>query len=320
MQAERVDIVDQAIAWHLRLAEAGEADWAAFVAWLEHDPDHAAAYDRVAAQDRAIAADQFTARDTLADNDNEAGQGAARRRGWWMAGGVAAAAVLAALIVPGMVSSGPIPYMLATADGERRAVTLPDGTVIEMSGGTAIDLDRADPRVATLDRGEAVFHVRHDAARPFTVTSGNVAIRDLGTVFNVARGDRGLTVAVAEGSVLYRPGATGVTLRAGDQLSARDDGGVVVRSRIAPELVGGWRRGTLNFSGERLGEVGATMRRLYGYDVAVQGDLSARPFTGMVHFSGSADRDIPHLAGLIGATWRREGNRWILADAAPPTP
>ena len=320
MQAERVDIVDQAIAWHLRLADAGDADWAAFVAWLEHDPDHAAAYDRVAMQDRAIAADQFTVRDTLADNDNEAAQGSARHRGWWMAGGVAAAALVAVLIVPGMVSPGSAPYRLATADGERRAVTLPDGTVIEMSGGTAIGLDRADPRMATLDRGEAVFLVRHDAARPFTVTTGTVAIRDLGTVFNVARDDRGMTVAVAEGSVLYRPGATGVTLRAGDMLSARDDGGVVVRARIAPALVGGWRSGTLNFSGERLSAVGATMHRLYGYDVEVRGGLSARPFTGMVHFSGSADRDIPHLAGLIGATWRREGDRWILADGAPATP
>ena len=44
-------IVDQAIAWHLRLAHASDDNWMAFTAWLEADPAHAAAYDRIITDD-----------------------------------------------------------------------------------------------------------------------------------------------------------------------------------------------------------------------------------------------------------------------------
>jgi transmembrane sensor len=36
----------------------------------------------------------------------------------------------------------------------------------------------------------------------------------------------------------------------------------------------------------------------------------------MVRFTGVAERDVPHLAELIGATWRRDGQQWILSNAA----
>jgi transmembrane sensor len=195
-------------------------------------------------------------------------------------------------------------------------VALSDGTSIEVSGGTRLTLDRADPRVASLDQGEAVFHVRHDAARPFTMTAGGIAIRDLGTVFNVARDGQQLSVAVSEGSVLFRPGPGAVTLGAGDALSVRSNGTGIVRSRIDPSLVGGWRKGMLSFDSQRLGDVAARLDRVYGVKLVLDGALSDRPFTGMVHFTGVADRDVPHLAELIGATWRRDGEQWILSSAA----
>ncbi|MDT9096625.1 FecR family protein, partial [Escherichia coli] len=87
-----------------------------------------------------------------------------------------------------------------TAAGQRRVLTLGDGTRIEMSGGTRLTLDHHDNRIAALDRGQALFTVRHDAAHPFTLTAGGVAVRDLGTVFDVARDGSRLAVQVASGS------------------------------------------------------------------------------------------------------------------------
>ena len=60
----------------------------------------------------------------------------------------------------------------------------------------------------------------------------------------------------------------------------------------------------------------ARIGRLYGFRLTLAGDLSIRPFTGMVVMTGTADRDVPHLADLIGATWRRDGKAWILASEA----
>ena len=43
MNAEQAEIIDQAIAWHLRLPDASADDWGNFIAWLEADPAHASA-------------------------------------------------------------------------------------------------------------------------------------------------------------------------------------------------------------------------------------------------------------------------------------
>lgn len=305
------DIIDQAIGWHLRLADASDADWSDFVTWIEADPAHATAYDTIAGQDRLIENAHFpeVASQPIGANDN------ARPRWPWLVGGTAAAAVVAALLVPSVLAPRSSSYQIATRAGERRTVALADGTTIEMSGGTALTIDRANARVASLDRGEAVFLVRHDSAHPFTVSAGGTTIRDLGTTFNVARHEQQLSVAVSEGSVLFQPGPNALTLKAGDAVSARSDGSVV-RSKIDPGAVGSWRIGMIGFEGQRLGEVAATIERLYGMRVVMDGRLSARPFTGMIRFTGAADRDVPHLAALIGAAWRRDGERWILSDSA----
>ncbi len=315
------DIIDQAIAWHVRLAGGDEGDWATFIAWLEASPAHQQAYDAIAMDDRLIANARFPdvadAPVRAADNDNNNDRAPHRGRWLWGVGGTAVAAALAvALLAPGMLHQA-APYSITTGAGERRTVALDDGTSIEMSGGTVLKLDRSNPRVATLDRGEAVFHVRHDAANPFTMTTAGVTIRDTGTIFNVERSGDRVAVAVAEGSVLFQPGRNAVAMAAGDMVSAHADGSDLVRTRVSPGLVGSWRNGMVSFDNRQVGDVAATLGRLYGIDIRLDGSLSARPFTGMVRFTGAADRDVPHLAGLIGATWRRDGKSWILSQGAP---
>lgn len=308
MTADRADIVDQAIGWHMRLAEADEGKWADFIAWLEADPDHAAVYDRVAADDRLLGQVAFPAPALEARNDNVA------TRRWVFAGaGIAAAVALAAIVRPVFLQPDRTAYVVATGNGERHTVSLDDGTKIELAGGSAVRLDRADNRAATLERGEAVFHVRHDAIRPFTVRAGDAVVRDLGTVFNVAvKGDH-VNLAVAEGAVMFRPEREAIRLGPGDALAFNGHSGAVERTRVAVTLVGGWRNGLLSFENARVGDVVASLTRLYGTEFTLAPDLSARPFTGMVRFTGVADRDVPHLAKLIGAASRREGNRWILS-------
>ncbi|WP_375397173.1 FecR domain-containing protein [uncultured Sphingomonas sp.] len=313
MPADRETIIDEAIGWHVRLAESRDDEWTDFIAWLEASPAHAAAYDTVAMEDRLIGDVRLPLAGAAAPaaNDNP-------RRYWRRAlGGGAIAATIAALLVPAMLVRRSQPYAIATRPGQPRTVMLADGTSIEISGGTLLRLDRADPRVATLDRGEAVFHVRHDTAHPFAITSAGVTIRDLGTVFNLARDGTRLSVAVSEGSVLFQPDGAGLTLRVGDALTIDERSGQTVRSRMSPDQVGGWRSGVLSFDGQPLGQVAATLNRLYATNLGLEGGLSDRPFTGMVRFTGKADRDVPHLATLIGTKWRREGEGWILSSAAP---
>ncbi len=311
MSSGTSDIIDQAIAWHMRQDGMDGGDWAAFVDWLESDAEHALAYDRVAMQDRLIPDVAFPQPREAANDDHP------RSPRWWhIAGGTAIAAALALWVVPIATHPRDARTTIATRDGERRAIRFADGTQVAMNGGTTLRFDPGDTRNVTLDRGEVTLHVVHDSANPFTLRAGDHVIRDLGTVFNVVSSGDGLSVEVGEGAVSFQPGAEDVHLAAGDALTVRGNGSAatIVRSKVVPTAVGGWRNDTLSFAGSPISEVVASLKRAQGTDVRVAGALSQRPFTGMIHLTGTADRDVPHLADLIGATWRRDGRTWILEE------
>ena len=288
-----------------------EGDWIAFVDWLEADPANACAYDRVAADDRTMPA-------IPAPIAPPAARPLLPRRWAFGIGGTAIAASLVALLLPAMLPQAAMPYSVTTRPGEQRTIALADGTRIDLDGGTRIDLDKARPRSVTLAAGEAVFHVRHDAADPFTLHSGDLTVRDIGTVFDVTRAGQRLDVAVAEGSVMFQPDRDALTLAAGKRLSADEHLGSVTLGSVEPAAVGGWRDGRIAFAGDPLSSVFAAIDRRYGVTVRLAPGLSDRPFTGMVALTGAADRDIPHLAALIGATWRRDGEQWILTPGTAP--
>jgi len=307
------DIVDQAIGWHIRQNEMSALDWHDFVAWLEADAAHAGAFDRVSRDHALLSSQSVVAKKGPLVAANDIFETPVPHRWMWAVGGTAVAAGLVALLMPIALAPASDPYWLDTKPGQRQDVVLADGTRIEVSGGTRLQLDHRNPRLARLEAGEATFHVRHDERDPFTLRSGDLAMRDLGTVFNVARKGRRLDVQVAEGAVLFQPDREAVKLTPGLALSAREDLGRVTLAHVAVEAVGGWRSGRLAFAGEPLAHVADTIRRLYGTNLVLDPGLSVRPFTGMVRLTGVAERDVPHLAALVGAGWRRDGERWTLS-------
>ncbi len=320
MSSDERDVVDQAIAWHLRQNDMGDDDWHAFTLWIAADPAHAAAFDRIVTDDGLLdlRGDTPAARPIAANDDD--GTRRTRRRVAWSVVGAVAAVVCGAYLLPAVLPQAASPYEITTAAGQRQELALADGTRIELSGGTTLALDRADPRVADLRGGEAIFHVRHDAAHPFTLHAGGLTVRDMGTVFNVAKAGSRLTVAVAEGSVLFQPDAEAVTLTPGSALSTLIGSNRVVLSHVDVGAVGEWREGRLSFAGAPLAEVVAAVRRQSGLAVDLAPALASRPFTGMVRLTGAADRDVPHLAALIGASATRDRGVWVLEpveNAAP---
>jgi transmembrane sensor len=83
---------------------------------------------------------------------------------------------------------------------------LADGTVVELNDAAIIVADyTATERRVRLERGEAHFTVTKDAARPFTVTAAGVAVRAVGTAFNVRLADSAVEVLVTEGQVRLQP-------------------------------------------------------------------------------------------------------------------
>jgi len=79
---------------------------------------------------------------------------------------------------------------------------LPDGGTVELKPGAAISVNYAGEwRRITLHRGEALFRVAENKARPFVVTAGGVDVRAVGTAFLVTMGSRDVDVVVTHGRV-----------------------------------------------------------------------------------------------------------------------
>lgn len=297
--------------WAIRVEDPDFADWDAFTAWLEADPGHAAAYDAALADAAAMVALLRTP--ASRKSPTKPAPAARWRPGWRWTGGAVAAALLA---VAGWTvwQPGPQPREIASAPGERRVVDLADGSQVTLNGGTRLILSADGPRRATLVEGEALFSVRHDDANPFVVTSGKVRLVDAGTVFNVVRDGATMRVAVAEGAVIYQPGAGEVRLAPGAALEVADGADPVV-GQVAPEQVGSWRAGQLVYSNARLDRVARDLSRNLGTPIAALGGSEKLRFTGILTIEGRAETVLPRIAPLMGVRVTRSATGWTMRPA-----
>ncbi len=133
-----------------------------------------------------------------------------------------------------------------TVVGERREVTLEDGTQLHLNTASAVELMFDDQlRLLRLIEGEVLIRTAADA-RPFIVRTAEGRIRALGTRFSVRQQAGESRVAVFEHAVEVRPeDAPGVArlLRAGEQ--ARYTRHSVGEPLPAGEQHIGWTRGVL---------------------------------------------------------------------------
>ncbi|HEY6620180.1 MAG TPA: FecR domain-containing protein [Steroidobacteraceae bacterium] len=92
--------------------------------------------------------------------------------------------------------------LYATDIGERRSITLTDGSTVDLNARSKlrIDFSKNERRVELLE-GQALFQVAKDSTRAFIVASGTATVRAVGTQFDVYRKDSGTTVTVLEGRV-----------------------------------------------------------------------------------------------------------------------
>lgn len=109
----------------------------------------------------------------------------------------------------------------ATAIGERRRVSLPDGSELHLAADTRLHVtfDQGQRQVYLL-QGQAIFDVAHEANRAFRVDGGLAQVTVLGTRFVVERDTRELRVSVERGSVRVDNDNGSLVLAAGEVASS----------------------------------------------------------------------------------------------------
>lgn len=144
---------------------------------------------------------------------------------------LAACVVLA--ITAGMVWYTQARDIYQTQMAEQRSITLPDGSRIDLNARTKVRVRfGSQERRVELLSGQALFQVARDTARPFVVHAQGSAIRAVGTVFDVNRGQGGPIVTVVEGRVAV----SGPALRASRDAASAGAALPHESSQAAPSL------------------------------------------------------------------------------------
>jgi transmembrane sensor len=283
-RAEAEMLADDAIDWLVLLhsGRATDADRTAFAQWQEFSPAHAAAareagelWDEIGQTETAL---------RFAPEPASARRTAVSRRA--LLGGVLTASVGGLVVLSGAV--GPTAGLLAqyrTRRGERRHVTLPDGSIAWLNTQTALSVAfSAQERRLVLHAGEALFDVRKDPSRPFIVEAGAGQARAVGTVYAVRHSRSEVQVDVVEGRVEVTPraGMASRLLTANQRAGYGPDGFLGGLQTVDAAAVTAWQRGKLIFNRQPLGSVVEALSAYrYGRILIADAALKAMPVTGV---------------------------------------
>ncbi|WP_137681339.1 FecR family protein [Aurantiacibacter suaedae] len=298
-------IREQAALWAVRTGDPGFADWDAFTDWLERDPAHAEAYDRIAG---AVADAADAERDVIVPANDEVPSARPVPRRWMSA---AVAAVLLVVVGIGLWWGDHGVQTYETAPGETRLIALQDGSKIDLAADSRIALDPDKPRLATLEKGRALFTILHDDGDPFVLDVGADQVVDAGTVFEVQLGSNELAVGVSEGLVIFNPAGQNVRIEPGQLLESPLGSNDVTMRDIALEQVGEWREGRITFERASIAELAAELSSMSGVT------FSAAPASVRDEVSGSVlidpiRADPASLGPLLGVSVRQAGDGWLI--------
>lgn len=271
-------IVEQASEW-LMLHWGDELDAAqrqAFAVWQQADPEHRRAWHRLQQLQQTFGAVPVeSARAVLRDSPDPQRRAALKMlglllvaggSGYWLQGQPAWRGAFA---------------QQRTSKGERRHLTLSDGTRLDLNSDSAIDLlFTAQERRIRLISGEILLTSGHDPVRPLIVETGSGNVQALGTRFSVRDMNDGTRVELYEGQLRITPSlGSPVQINAGSSVwfSAHGAGSI----QLANPDGSSWSQGRLIVERQPLGQFIAELGRYRQGWIRCDEDVAPLLLTGV---------------------------------------
>jgi ferric-dicitrate binding protein FerR (iron transport regulator) len=182
--------------------------------------------------------------------------------------------------------------VFTSAKGERKLVTLPDGTLLHLNSGSTLQIDGqfAKTNRYVFLSGEALFDVRHNESLPFIVHVDSYDVKVLGTLFNVKAyaGDITNEVSLLRGKVevLNRNNSKTTVLSPNHKLLIRYAGAaakepaqmlhaVANETKVLPlsynkdslVIETAWSQNRLEIVNEKFGEIKERLERWYNVEI-----------------------------------------------------
>ncbi|GAB7529933.1 FecR domain-containing protein [Pseudomonas sp. 3A(2025)] len=296
------DPLEQAADWQIRLSESPD-DLAEFEHWLAADPRHAAAWQQMQGMlgalehlsPPALVSTPPVPRLTTARPATPR-----RKRRWPRAAMAGALLALAVWFMPQASLFWRADYRTGIA--ETREVQLPDGSRIVLAPGSAIGVSGDASRRVQLLQGQAFFQVAPDPARPFVATAGELAVRVLGTAFELSLQEAKTEVVLEHGQVQAENASDKQRLRLSERLLPGERvqvdwaTGKVQRNKLDAARVAAWRQHMLYVEDQSVADIVEQLQRYsHGWIVVSDPELAQRRISGVFDLR-DPDRALQALA------------------------
>lgn len=209
--------------------------------------------------------------------------------------------------------------------GKSSQLLLADGTKVWINAGSRLAFPTKftkDTREVYLE-GEACFKVAKDASQPFIVNANSLAIRVLGTYFDVSAysSDENIETILVEGSVMVgRKTSFGmsqnVELKPYQKATFnKEEKEIIVLDEPDANVYLSWTEGWFQFSHQNLAKVLEKIERYYNVNVIVQNEAFPKEgkITGKLDLKDSLDEVLTALSDVIKMEYRIEGNKVLIS-------
>ncbi len=242
------------------------------------------------------------------------------------------AAVLVLLICVGVVaryflnnqnlssnqSQAALQWIIKTSNpGEKVQFSLPDGTLVKLNANSNLrynDNFNLKERKVFLS-GEAYFDVKRNENKPFTVFSGDIQTKVLGTSFNVKSiSSSEVSIAVTSGNVLVQneDGSNNIALRKGEMTRIDAQEEIWAKTKFDYRREIGWKDGILVFSNERFDQILTRLQYWYAVDFEVHGNANPDILINTTYDNDPLDRILNGLSFTYGFNYEIQGKRVII--------
>lgn len=339
-QRERGEKTDErrlveASAWRVYLVDNDLRSTPAFEDWLNADARNRAAWDSVQ-YSWELLGQHATSPELLDLRRRSLGRVRAMGRKRWAAlpawpirfrDAAIAAGLILAVLAGGVTFHLVGPQTYRTDAGERRVITLSDGSKVQLDSLTHIRVDYSEhSRHLELTKGQARFDVARDVKRPFSVAAAGRTVVATQTAFNVDLLGKNLFVTLLEGRVMIlppsdttrsTPPAEPIELQAGQQLAVIESGPSMVVPMSAQRAMA-WQSGRIVVENEPLSLIVMRVNRYATRRVELEDEHAASLRISGVFNAGDVDGFVATVTNYLAVTAERAGDVIYLSAAAAP--
>lgn len=212
----------------------------------------------------------------------------------------------------GTNADAPVINTISTPRGGQYQLVLPDGSKVCLNSASSLSFPTrftGKTREVTIT-GEAYFEVTKNAQMPFRVKSDNTTVEVLGTHFNImAYNDEAeMKTTLLEGSVKITNGTASGILKPGQQALLNKAGRLKVLNDVDVDDEIAWKDGIFQFRDAGIDAIMRQAARWYDVEVAYEGKIPQREFTGRISRNVKAS-ELMNMLGYAGVKFKIEDKR-----------